>query len=175
MQPKVYIAGPEVFLPNAKEHAAMQRELCHTYNCIPLHPADNSLHLENSNYETATQIYLGNIKQIKDCDIVIANCNPFRSPCVIDDGTAYELGFGNALGKISYGYITKLEPLAEKTKRHFSTIDPEGYLVFDDFTTSINLMMQCGMTETRGRLIEGNFEDCLRAIREDIDSGKLLF
>ncbi|MCE2486667.1 MAG: hypothetical protein J4F42_14220 [Desulfurellaceae bacterium] len=46
-------------------------------------------------------------------------------------------------------------------------------MVTDDFGTSINLMMQCGMLDSGGRLVEGDFEACLQAIREDIDSGRL--
>ncbi|MCI0525923.1 MAG: hypothetical protein L0Y56_00520, partial [Nitrospira sp.] len=52
-------------------------------------------------------------------------------------------------------------------------MDQDGYLVVDDFGTSINLMMECGMLFSGGRLVEGNFEDCLREIRKDLDSGKL--
>jgi hypothetical protein len=51
--------------------------------------------------------------------------------------------------------------------------DREGYLVTDDFGTSINLMMDCGMLDHGGRLVEGGFEACLRAVREDLDTGRL--
>jgi nucleoside 2-deoxyribosyltransferase len=183
MQPKLYLAGPEVFLPDAAGRAEEQRQLCHKYGFIPLHPMDNNLDLGNKDYETATRIYRGDVKQVRECDIVVANCNPFRSVCVMDDGTAYELGFGNALGKISYGYISSMIGLVERTIRDYSTspwptdptlhLDKEGYVVIDAFGTSINLMMQCGMSDTGGRLVEGNFESCLKAIWEDLDSGKL--
>lgn len=174
MKPKIYLAGPEVFLPNAVEHAEIQKQLCKKYNFIALHPMDNTIDLGNKDYKTAIQIYGGNIKQIRECDIIVANCNPFRSVCVMDDGTAYELGFGNALNKPTYGYISNLEPLEDRTIREYTNkIDKDGYVVINDFTTSINLMMQCGMTNNGGRLIEGDFEECLKALREDIDSGKL--
>lgn len=184
MNPRLYLAGPEVFLPNAKEYAEWQRALCHKYDFEPLHPMDNNLDLGEMDYSTAIRIYKGDVGQVRKCDIVVANCNPFRSVCVIDDGTAYELGFGNALCKPSYGYIKKMECLVTRTIRDYPTelntvldlyVDNEGYVVTDAFETSINLMMQCGMTETGGRLIEGDFEDCLRAIREDILSGALSF
>ena len=53
-------------------------------------------------------------------------------------------------------------------------IDQEGYLVTEDFGTSINLLMQCGMMENGGRLVEGDFEACLRAICEDLENGTLI-
>ena len=183
MQPKLYLAGPEVFLPSPNERAEEQRKLCHKYGFIPLHPMDNNLDLGKRDYETALRVYRGDTTQVRECDIIVANCNPFRGVCVMDDGTAYELAFGNALGKVSYGYIAKMEPLDARIIRDYPTeawhvdssrrIDKDGYLVTDPFGTSINLMMQCGMTESGGRLVEGAFEDCLKAIREDLDSGKL--
>ena len=179
-KPKLYLAGPEVFLPNALEYAAEQRALCERYGFVALHPLDNSLDLTAQDMATAMRIFRGDIQQIRDCDLVVANCNGFRGVCM-DDGTAYELGFGNALGKPSYGYIRELTPQVARTIRDYPTtphdgdvhIDREGYLVTDDFGTSINLMMQCGMIDGGGRLIEGGFEDCLRALRADLDAGLL--
>ena len=178
--PKVYLAGPEVFRPDAREYAQTQRTLCERYGFVGLHPMDNNVDLRDRSMRTATRIYRADVGQIKDCDLVVANCNAFRG-ALMDDGTAYELGYANALGKPTYGYIDRLLPAHElaQTKCAFTTLpdghlaDADGYLLVDDFGTSINLMMQCGMTETGGRLIEGDFEACLRALRRDLDDGAL--
>ena len=180
-QPKLYLAGPEVFRPDAIEHARTQRSLCVQYGFVGLHPMDNNIDLSDSSMRTATGIYRGDIGQIKACDIVIANCNAFRG-ALIDDGTAYELGYGNALGKPTYGYIERLLPEQELLQERcvFTTlpdgrkVDQDGFLLVDDFGTSINLMMQCGMLDSGGRLVAGDFETCLKAIRHDLDSGTLL-
>ena len=74
---------------------------------------------------TATRIYRGDIGQIKACDIVIANCNAFRG-ALIDDGTAYELGYGNALGKPAYGYIERLLPEQELVQERCIFTDSAG-------------------------------------------------
>lgn len=209
-KPKLYLAGPEVFLPEPLAHAAQQRALCEQYGFMPLHPVDNGpacgaqsvaalqrLYAAVQLYRTdprpvftalpsaamrcAMQIYLGNIKYVRECDIVVANCNAFRG-ALVDDGTAYELGLGNGLGKPTYGYIeTALPAVQNVLQRYPCTIqadgvprDQDGYLVVDDFGTAINLMLQCGMLLSGGRLVEGGFEDCLRAIRLDLDTGKLV-
>lgn len=180
MKPKLYLAGPEVFLQNAIENAEQQREVCRRYGFIPLHPMDNNLDLGNKDLETAMRIYRGDVEQVENCDVVVANCNSFRGVCM-DDGTAYELGYGNALGKPSYGYIERLGSLVERTKLLYPNhpfngnihIDKDGYLLIDDFGTSINLMMQCGMQFRGGKLVEGNFEECLRVLRADLDAGIL--
>lgn len=180
MQEKLYLAGPEVFLPNATDHAEVQRQLCRKYGFVPLHPMDNNLDLGNRDMATAMRIYRGDIGQIHGCDIIVANCNGFRGVCM-DDGTAYELGYCNGLQKPSYGYIRELMPLVARTVRDYPCkpfkddiyIDNDGYLNVDDFGTSINLMMQCGMQFRGGRLIEGDFETCLKVLRADLDAGEL--
>lgn len=208
-KPKLYLAGPEVFLPDPLAEAAKQRALCEQYGFTPLHPVDNGpaygeqsvaaltrLYAASRLYRTdvqpaflalpseamrcAMKIYLGNIKHVRECDIVIANCNALRG-ALVDDGTAYELGLGNGLGKPTYGYIeTALPAVQNVLKRYPCTIqadgipiDQDGYLVIDDFGTAINLMLECGMLLSGGRLVEGGFEDCLRAIRTDLDTGQL--
>lgn len=178
--PKLYLAGPEVFRPDAVEYAQTQRALCERYGFVGLHPMDNNIDLTDGSLQTATSIYRADVGQIKDCDVVVANCNAFRG-ALIDDGTAYELGYGNALGKPSYGYIDELLPALELMRRRCTftlrpdghQVDQDGYLFVDDFGTSINLMMQCGMLDGGGRLVEGDFEACLRAVREDLDVGRL--
>lgn len=172
---KLYLAGPEVFLPNAIDYAKKQLGLCKQYGFIGLHPMDNNLDIGGSDMSTAMKIYRGDISQIRTCHIVVANCNSFRG-ALMDDGTAYELGYGNALRKLSYGYIDKLIPWKERilsryfcVKREDGTLaDREGYLLVDDFGTSINLMMQCGITAHGGRLVEGDFETCLKEICHDL-------
>ncbi|MDP3779282.1 MAG: nucleoside 2-deoxyribosyltransferase [bacterium] len=179
---KLYLAGPEVFLPNAVEYAEVQRELCRQYGFVGLHPMDNNIQGMDSTYGTATRIYRGDVAQVRKCDIVIANCNPFRG-LLIDDGTSYELGFCNGLGKPSYGYIRDGRSynqramdigVAAHDPAEGMLTDDQGYAFVDDFTTLINLMMQCGMTEHGGRLVVGSFEDCLKAVRSDIDTGILM-
>ena len=117
---------------------------------------------------------------MQECDLIVADCNQLRG-VLMDDGAAYELGYCNALGKPSYGYVDTLDSLSKNIVNYFvleknesdEYIDSHGYLVGDDFGTTINLMMQNGMTELNGSLVEGDFETCLQAIKDDLGSGKL--
>ena len=52
-KPKLYLAGPEVFLPNATEMAEKQRQLCEKYGFIGLHPMDNNINLSDQSMQTA--------------------------------------------------------------------------------------------------------------------------
>ena len=179
--PKLYLAGPEIFLPNAVENALKQKALCEKYGFIGLHPVDNNLDLSGEPRGVAMRIYRGNVGQIKECNIVVANCNPFRG-ALMDDGTTYELGYGNALGKPSYGYIRNPQTYKVRVQNRYAyrelqngrLIDVDGYLLLDDFGTWVNLMMQCGMGAHGGELVRGEFEDCLEKIRFDLKTGSLL-
>ena len=208
-KPKVYLAGPEVFLPDPLTHAAQQQALCERYGFTPLHPVDNAsasaaqsveallrlyeavrlyrtdtppalMALPSEDMRYAMKIYLGNIKYVRECDIVVANCNAFRG-ALVDDGTAYELGLGHGLGKPTYGYIAAALPAVQNVLERYPCtipadgvpIDQDGYLVIENFGNAINLMLECGMLLSGGRLVEGSFEDCLRAIRTDLETGKL--
>lgn len=207
---QLYLAGPEVFLPEPLAYARWQQALCAQYGFHGLHPVDNGptpsgpeaatwqrlyegvqllrgdpqarlQALPTDAMRCAMQIYLGNVHSIRQCDIVVANCNAFRG-ALVDDGTAYELGLGNALGKPTYGYIETALPETQKiVQRYPCTIQPDGvpidqdgYLVVDDFGTAVNLMLEGGMLLSGGRLVEGSFEACLRAIRTDLDTGVLV-
>lgn len=184
MQIKLYLAGPRVFLPNALARAEEERRLCREYGFTALHPADNNLNLNGPEEEVALRIYQGDIAQVRASHIIVANCNPFRGFCV-DDGTAYELGYANALGKPSYGYIEDLTRLDTRLKKLYASnsidlaskrpLDKEGFVITNSFGTSINLMMECGMWHHGGRLIQGWLEDCLRAIRQDLNEDRLRF
>src|SRR5712691_8050167 len=56
-KPKLYLAGPEVFLPNPLAHAEQQRALCEQYGFTPLHPVDNGLDFGAQSIEALTRLY----------------------------------------------------------------------------------------------------------------------
>ncbi len=180
MDESVYLAGPEVFLPNAKEVAQKQREVCRKYGFVPLHPLDTEVDPRYAGMDAATWIFRANLHQMDACQIIVANCDSFRGACM-DDGTAFELGYCFAQEKILYGYVSTLMPLLKRTVLAYpcrpdieskQIVDREGCLI-ENFGGTINLMMQCGILDAEGRLIEGDLETCLKTIRADIDSGRL--
>ena len=182
MKPKIYISGPQYMLPDAEEYKNNQLKLCEQYGFQGLHPLDTDIDFAEAGPVVAKNLYTSLEVMMRECDVIVADCNPLRG-ALMDDGAAYELGYCNALRKPSYGYVAELNSLSASIIKYFSLeknsegkyIDSHGYEVGDDFGTTINLMMQHGMSESGGRLIAGSFEDTLRVIREDIDSSKLVF
>ena len=99
MAPKIYLAGPDVFLPDPLSIAKMKKDLCVGYGFAGVFPLDAEFDSTNlKKREQGLQISRNNENLIRSCDLLIANMTPFRSP-TMDVGTAFELGFARALGK----------------------------------------------------------------------------
>ncbi len=93
---KIYLAGPEVFLDDARELGALKIELCRRYGFIGLFPLDGEPIMAGKGMSAA--IFAANLELIRQADAIIANLTPFRGLSA-DPGTAFEIGFGVALGK----------------------------------------------------------------------------
>jgi len=111
---KIYIAGPDVFELDAKKIGRRLCLLCEDYGFLGFYPLDNEIQASAPN-KMAKDIFCANKKMIDDCDIVIANLNPFRGK-EADSGTVWEVGYAVALGKQVYGYMSDTESYASKFK-----------------------------------------------------------
>lgn len=143
---KVYIAGPDVFYPDAVERGKRCKAICAANGLIGLYPFDNEA-------DTAEAIFAGNCALIDACDIVCANLNPFRGD-EPDSGTCFELGYGYARGKELYVYLEDVRSLREK----LGETDAQGCSV-EDFSLPVNLMM--GIP---AKIVSGDFAACIAAI-----------
>lgn len=139
---KVYLAGPDVFAPDAQARAEKHKQWCIAHGFEPLHPADGVAN-------TARGIYDANIQLIQKADAVLANLNPFRG-AEPDSGTAFEVGYATALGKPVIGYLAGPTTLKDQVKTFYGPIyfdesrqqwlDQNECLV-EDFNLPLNLML----------------------------------
>ena len=143
----VYLAGPDVFMPNAAEIRDAQKRLCRVFGRIGLHPLDNEI--PQATPDRAARIYAANIDMMRQAEIGVFNLTPFRGPSA-DLGTAFELGFMTALGKPVFGYSEIPSTLRERIAGvrydavHRVWRDPDGCVV-EDFDLSDNLMVACAV------------------------------
>lgn len=108
MSRRIYLAGPEVFLPNAKEEGRRLKKLCAEAGFVGCFPLDNQ-----ADTTCALDVYLADIKLLETCDIIIANMSPFRG-LSMDPGTAFELGYAAANGFTIAGWSNNLRPYHER-------------------------------------------------------------
>ncbi len=111
---KVYLAGPEVFLPNAHAILAEKLAICERFGWQGLSPVDNEVDTTGlSPEEIASAIYRGNVAMMRQADAVIANITPFRGPHM-DPGTAFEVGFFAHADKPIMVYTQHRDELLER-------------------------------------------------------------
>jgi nucleoside 2-deoxyribosyltransferase len=151
---RVYLAGPEVFMRNARAMAAAMVRLCADYGFVGVSPADNQIDMSGyTKHEAALHIAASNERKIRECDLVIANLTPFRGPSA-DVGTAYEVGFAHALGLPVFAFTNVAGTLLDRTRRtagisishHASgSFEDDDQMAIEDFEGFDNLMLSGGI------------------------------
>lgn len=104
MSPKVYLAGPEVFYPEADKVLARKRALAVEYGFTPVLGDLAALPPKPLGFGVA--IFKANEIAMRAADICIANISPFRGISA-DVGTVWEIGFMYGLGKPCFAYTSE--------------------------------------------------------------------
>ena len=158
--PKVYLAGPEVFLPDPGPVAERKKALCAQYGLRGMFPLDLEIDLHGLRpQEMGLAISEANEQLLRLCDLVVANLTPFRGPSA-DVGTVFEIGYGHGLGLPVYGYSNVSGDFETRTRKydsgHTRKNDDEGYvdslgMDIERFGLNDNLMLDGGILLSRGR------------------------
>ncbi|HKU05614.1 MAG TPA: nucleoside 2-deoxyribosyltransferase [Bradyrhizobium sp.] len=142
---KIYLAGPDVFLPDALSIGQRKQDICRRHGVTGLYPLETAVDLAAS--DASLQIFRGLEAMMDAADAIIANLTPFRGPGA-DPGTVYELGYMAGRGKPCFGYCNDPAPYAERVARFTKVtassdnrlIDCDG-LTVENFGLPDNLMM----------------------------------
>ena len=141
---KIYLAGPDVFLPDAIDIGRRKVDICTRHGLTGLYPLDNAVDLAAK--DASLKIFRGNEAMMNDADAIIANLTPFRGPGA-DAGTVYELGYMAGHGKFCLGYSNdpscyadRVRTFTEVHSRNEQLVDARG-LTVEDFGLTDNLMI----------------------------------
>ena len=154
MSPHVYLAGPEVFLPDAVSVGERKKAICARHGLVGLYPLDNEAVQAEGGPPLDTVIYRGNRGQMLRADAAIFNLSPFRGHGA-DAGTCFEVGFMDALGKPCVGYANDPDDYIDRVRRDGPVSwdpgtgrwrDARGLSV-EDFGNADNLMIDCSLRE----------------------------
>ena len=182
---KVYLAGPDVFLPDAVEIGRRKVEICARHGLTGLYPLDNAIDL--TAHDASLRIFRGNETMMIEADAIVANLTPFRGPGA-DAGTVYELGYMAGRDKLCLGYSNDPSSYAERVRQFTAVTSRDGRMVdalgltVEDFGLADNLMMihsldlhGCALVTPRQApadiwhdLIA--FETCVRMAAERLDT-----
>lgn len=157
---KVYLAGPEVFLPNGREIIEAKRALCRAHGLEPASPVDLGGRTFSSKFERGLYVSKANEEIMRGADAVVANLTPFRGISA-DVGTVYEVGFMCALGRPCFGYSNTTLRYLERVKSGFycgaTTIRADGGHIgsdghrIEDHDMIDNLMIDGGIVASGGK------------------------
>ncbi|ADV28521.1 nucleoside 2-deoxyribosyltransferase [Pseudoxanthomonas suwonensis 11-1] len=143
----LYLAGPDVFRPDATRRGQELKALCARHGFEGLFPLDQDVPADITDPAgQAAWIYRNNIALIERADAVLANLDFFRGP-EPDSGTCFEVGYAVAKGKPVYGYIPEQGSLAQRIRlRHPQAIGGDGLLDvhgwnIEEFGLPLNLML----------------------------------
>lgn len=160
--PKVYLAGPDVFLQDPLAAAARKRAICADYGLDGQFPLDNQLDLSGKTpRQMGLTIGAANEAMMDRCDTVIANMTPFHGPSV-DVGTGFEIGYMRGAGKPVFAYSNDARTFPERVAEivYDGEVAPDDTgtmrgadgLALESFDLHENLMFENAIEKSGGAL-----------------------
>lgn len=147
VRPRVYLAGPDVFRPDAAAHFESLVQACDALQLEGLRPFDGTVDAYLAEEDLPRVIYDENMSLLRSAGGVIANLAPFRG-AEPDSGTVFEVGVAIALGLpvVAYGvppasYATRIPTHRDAAKVLRDTLG----MAVEDFGLPLNLMLSCSV------------------------------
>src|SRR3984957_6178884 len=138
MTATAYLAGPDVFLPNAVAHAATKVEICRRLGLHGLPPLNEDAEKVATELEVWRTIYEKDVAMMEQSDIIIANLTPFGGASA-DAGTLIEVGWFLGKGKPIFGYSNTSETFESRMRSQLGA--EQGGLAIEGFHLPDNLMI----------------------------------
>jgi len=152
MRPIAYLAGPDVFLPNAPEHARRKAEICarHGLHARPPLNEDIATLAAMSERDAWRAIYQKDVEMMEASDLAIVNLTPFRGASA-DAGTLVELGWFLGRNRPVFAYSNSAETFTARSATILEAVpDPIAGLTVGGFGLPDNLMIAGAVEQTGG-------------------------
>jgi nucleoside 2-deoxyribosyltransferase len=150
MTTTAYLAGPDVFLPDAAAHAARKVAICARHGLIGLPPLNEDAAATAAAHAAGDDrwrtIYAKDIAMMERSDIIIANLTPFGGASA-DAGTLIEVGWFLGRGKPVFGYSNSALPFEARMRAQLGAA--QAGLGIEGFHLPDNLMI-VGAVESGG-------------------------
>jgi nucleoside 2-deoxyribosyltransferase len=162
-----YLAGPDVFLPNAAEHAAAKVEICRRSGLRGLPPLNEDADTAAAGLEVWRAIYQKDVAMMEKSDIIIANLTPFAGASA-DSGTLIEVGWFLGKGKPIFGYSNTAESFESRMRRQLGAEHAD--LGIEGFHLPDNLNCRSGrkwrIPDLSSNRRQGAWPRCARRVRD---------
>lgn len=164
---KIYIAGPECFYIRGNELLAAMRKRAEAFGFGVTLPNDHPLDLTSDDLRDHAMSIFKDLEAVMlDTTVIIADLEAYRGS-EADSGTIFEIGMAYAKGARCYGYTRDKRPLACKDQKYCIR---DGK-VYDEHGKRPPYMELPFSPDIIGstKIIEGDFDDCLRMLMTDIE------
>lgn len=163
----LYIAGPECFYNRGYSLWYSQKQLAEYYGFNVALPTSTEYKLDSKDLrENAKEIFRDLIDQVEKTTTIIADLEFFRG-CEPDSGTIFEIGWIYSKGGKCYGYTRDLRNMVVKSqnaKLINNKIVDENEKLYPYYNLPF-----CSSICASTKLVEGNFENCLKTLMQDIN------
>jgi nucleoside 2-deoxyribosyltransferase len=153
---KVYLADLEGFYSESEEEVKNRLSILKNagIELTNITPEDD---------DKPKDIYMKTIEAIENSNAVIANVSPFRGPHSYN-GSAFVLGYANALGKPTVAYSNNTSSLINKigSLREDSTIDHDG-IAIENYDLTDTLLVVESISDLK---VHSLFIDAVEALKE---------
>lgn len=138
MSKSVYLAGPEVFYPQARAHGQRMQAVCAQAGFVGLFPLDAEIPATPAGQSLA--IYQANRQLIDRADAMVANLRDFRG-FEPDSGTVWEVSYALARGKPVVGYCPTAATIVQRVEASAHGRLFDAQCAVEDFGLPFNLML----------------------------------
>lgn len=155
MRPIAYLAGPDVFLPDAPAHARRKVEICARYGLHASPPLNEDIETlaAMSEHDAWRAIYAKDVEMMEASDLAIVNLTPFRGASA-DAGTLVELGWFLGRSRPIFAYSNNAESFTARSAALTAAVpDPMAGLTVGGFGLPDNLMIAGAVEQAGGRPI----------------------
>jgi nucleoside 2-deoxyribosyltransferase len=157
-EPKpVYLAGPDVFLPESAEIGRRKQAICAHHGLAGVYPGEGVDLDALPEDEHARALFDGCIEMMDRCVGGLCNLTPFRGPSA-DVGTAFEMGYLFARGVPVIGYTAHTHDYEARVGDSEHTV--EGFGLADNLMLE-GPMLRHGLTVVR---VEEHMQPALAAL-----------
>ena len=150
--PLAYLAGPDVFLPDAPAHGLRKAAICARHGITARPPLNEDVATLEAMHEAEAwrTIFAKDLAMMEESDLIIANLTPFRGASA-DAGTLVELGWFLGRGRPAFGYSNCATPFEARSAAHLAAVpDPLPGLTVKGFGLADNLMIPGALEATGG-------------------------
>ena len=157
VKPRVYLAGPDVFAPDAAQVFTRLSKLAERHGLaaiVPMEGWGTAAPPPGLNGKAlARHIFEANVARLDAADGVLANLRDFRGS-EPDSGTVFEVGYAVACGIPVVGYGVPAAEYSTKAGQYLPTYRDAGGklrergtgIEVEDFGQRLNLMLACSVT-----------------------------